>query len=495
MNKLVRAEPSLSKKGKKLKIMKSNYPQPKLKKPGRPDTSSFPTANASLLLVNNSNNKRKCDSTTVDMSEISPLKKLQIANDDLTCNICNINFDHESLRFKHMETFHKSSKPSKPKNADHGEVHTNTPISSAMKQKAHRKDHHSSGGMKKGSPKRMEHTCPQCDQRFESKTNLKKHMNECSSRKKQVVPGPPGPVIQTHQTNVVIFCEECGIEYDNREDLTKHINSTECGNNSSNSPEKPVVHHQELEDDDDDLEEIDEVELEEDMGPIVVEDIKIQEKIDQLSLGVNRTHSQSSKYFVKRNFNTMIREEESSEDEDDDMEISSDEEEVVLDDPEVPEITIDDNTDLEGEVQVEEYSKEKEMIEKYEDFLTNAPRDKVLSVVDDEQKMKNIWPGLWWAQPSSWRPSTSWETWNATVKQICTFYKLKDVPLQPGRRYKSYREFDQEISAQLKMRNPNKAFVPLYKLKKAKWLQTLDPVIPDNMKIVEESIDDDDDDM
>ena len=34
--------------------------------------------------------------------------------------------------------------------------------------------------------------------------------------------------------------------------------------------------------------------------------------------------------------------------------------------------------------------------------------------------------------------------------------------------------------------------VTLYKWKKAKWLQSLDPVIPEHMKIVEESLDDDD---
>ena len=35
--------------------------------------------------------------------------------------------------------------------------------------------------------------------------------------------------------------------------------------------------------------------------------------------------------------------------------------------------------------------------------------------------------------------------------------------------------------------------VALFKWKKAKWLQRLDPVIPEDKKFVEESIDDDDD--
>ena len=49
-----------------------------------------------------------------------------------------------------------------------------------------------------------------------------------------------------------------------------------------------------------------------------------------------------------------------------------------------------------------------------------------------------------------------------------------------------------EYSPLMKAINEKMNEVTLYKWKKAKWLQSLDPVIPEHMKIVEESLDDDD---
>ena len=113
-------------------------------------------------------------------------------------------------------------------------------------------------------------------------------------------------------------------------------------------------------------------------------------------------------------------------------------------------------------------------ITKYEETL-NKPTE-VLDLVEDEQKLEQFTLESWWAQPKRWKPSFPSETWNATVKQICAFYKIKDIALKPNRTFTSYEQFDKAMSPMIERLNPTKGFVALYKWKKAKWLQTLDPV-------------------
>ena len=54
------------------------------------------------------------------------------------------------------------------------------------------------------------------------------------------------------------------------------------------------------------------------------------------------------------------------------------------------------------------------------------------------------------------------------------------------------KEFDRRISKQLLERNPGRSDRILYSWKKAKWFSLLDPIIPDHMKFVEETLEDDD---
>ena len=70
---------------------------------------------------------------------------------------------------------------------------------------------------------------------------------------------------------------------------------------------------------------------------------------------------------------------------------------------------------------------------------------------------------------------------------------MRDFTYDKTQLFRSYEEFDDYVKPIVEACNPHKNEVELFKLKKAKWFQTLDPEIPDHMKFVEESIDDDDD--
>ena len=90
---------------------------------------------------------------------------------------------------------------------------------------------------------------------------------------------------------------------------------------------------------------------------------------------------------------------------------------------------------------------------------------------------------IFWNDPKSCTP-----TWTIVLVLLFPLSYLLQV-------FSSYEEFDEYVTPIITSCNPHRNQVELFKLKKAKWFQTLDPVIPEHMKFVEESIDDDDDDF
>ena len=231
-----------------------------------------------------------------------------------------------------------------------------------------------------------------------------------------------------------------------------------------------------------------------------------EECIEEVAAGLAKTNIMGSRR-QERNFK-IINDEDISEDEEDNYEYTSDDEDEIV--PVSPgparkphvEVTLED-TDGEEEAEeiIIEKEKENKRIEEeqkrmrqYETFLDNIPAVQSL-IVDPEnaqqETLMKILNNAWFSKPRNWKPANPWETWNATVKQICGHYRIRDVQYDANRNFTSFQDFDDYISPILESSNPNRGEYSLYKWKKAKWLQSLDPVIPEHMKIVEESIDDD----
>ena len=159
------------------------------------------------------------------------------------------------------------------------------------------------------------------------------------------------------------------------------------------------------------------------------------------------------------------------------------------------EITLDEDSDEEivvEKVRNEQYEKELRDISRYDQFLSLPQAWDILTNDNNEDKVRILKENAWFAKPRNWKPTTQWETWNATVKQICAHYKLIDFRLNDNQRFRSFDTFSDYVTSPMKDINPKMNEVMLYKWKKAKWLQTLDPIIPDHMKILEETLDDDD---
>ena len=133
---------------------------------------------------------------------------------------------------------------------------------------------------------------------------------------------------------------------------------------------------------------------------------------------------------------------------------------------------------------------ERRLISDYEKLLSSS--DLVLECIEDPDVLQDVSSTAWWAQPSKWKPTNTWEVWNAQVGQLCAHYRLRDLHISPQDTFNSYQEFDRRISKQLLERNPGRSARILYSWKKAKWFSLLDPIIPDHMKFVEETLEDDD---
>jgi len=97
----------------------------------------------------------------------------------------------------------------------------------------------------------------------------------------------------------------------------------------------------------------------------------------------------------------------------------------------------------------------------------------------------------WYCQPANWKPKGT-ESWNATVSQIANFYKLRDFSTAGLPAVSTWDEFHEMAVPRADQVNPGKSLVHLYKLMKAKWFESLEPVIPAHMKVVVETLDDED---
>lgn len=467
-------------------------------------------------------NKRKVGDKNVDPTllarqDISPTKKFISCPEEsknLYCDICKVEFNDLSKKEKHIAVFHNSQKTKDEKKA----------FASKVKETIEK-------------PKEF-HPCSNCQERFESKTQLKKHIQNVHpkpkhpAKSKQVPkasfvpkkaprppPGPPGPPMSVEEGKE-IFCEECGVEFDKRQQLVQHMRSehdvdiTQGVTATVNTVSSQATASDE---EGDDLE----LELEEYIpvnvrgpGQMLMDGFEIaeevvnsdNEEISRLSSGFAKLAHRSDqqfKFLPQKNElkfyegeeNISDEEMESQEDSDD---FSSDDE-VMIQSPKraTEEITLDEDSDEEivvEKVRNENYEKELNYIDRYEKFLAWEKAWDILTSDDNEDvdKVRKIQDTAWFAKPRNWKPTSQWETWNATVKQICAHYKLKDFRLNDNQRFSSFHTFSDYVTEPMKDLNKKINEVTLYKWKKAKWLQTLDPVIPDHMKILEETLDDDD---
>ena len=467
-------------------------------------------------------NKRKVgdknvDPTPIAKQNLSPTKKIAASSEaddtrDLFCDICKVAFNDKSKKDKHMAVLHKCQKT---------KVEKKVVISN-------------------DKPKEF-HPCSSCQERFESKTQLKKHTQKVHKKSKQSVkskpdskgasvqskalsrppPGPPGPSVakviqgpvEEEEEGKDFFCEECGVEFDRRQQLVQHMKSEHDEDITSGVTTTKAAPSSEADSDEEDLE----PELEEyvpinmrGQGHIFMDGFEVaeeivnsdNEEISQLSSGFARL-APNPRFPPRKNEVEFYEEDvsdeemESQENSEDSDQFSSDDE-VMIESPKraAEEITLDEDSDEEivvEKVRNEQYEKELYEISQYEKFLSLEERAfNILTNDNNEDKVKIIQEKAWFAKPRNWKPASPWETWNATVKQICAHYKLIDFRLNDNQMFSSYDAFSDYVTGPMKDINQKMDDVMLYKWKKAKWLQTLDPVIPDHMKILEETLDDDD---
>jgi len=167
-------------------------------------------------------------------------------------------------------------------------------------------------------------------------------------------------------------------------------------------------------------------------------------------------------------------------------------EEITLDD-EPEEITLDEDEEIEDIVVLSNRKDTLEQdnmskIEKYETMVANT--DFVKSLTENPEKLFIFKQSAWYAQPPSWKPTKLGEVWNATVPQVCFYYKLHDYPLRPEWSFTdwSWEKFDDFMTPLVERVNPGKPASSLYKLKKAKWFLLLDPVIPEELRVTVETL-------
>ena len=474
-------------------------------------------------------NKRKVgdknvDTTLIAKQMVSPTKKFMASQDDskdLFCGICKVEFNDISKKEKHMTVLHKAQKAKVEKKA----------VASKVKGRTDK-------------PKEF-HPCPNCQERFDSKTQLKKHIQNVHPKPKhsgktkqgpkggfvpnktpRPPPGPPGPPMsvarmmpgpEEEDEGKEIFCEECGVEFDKRQQLVQHMKSehdediTQVATTTANTiPSREAESDEEGED-------LEPPELEEFMpmnahgsGQIFMDGFEIaeevvhsdNEEIRRLSSGFAKLAHRSDQHlkFPSRRNMEFYEEEDISDEEMESQENSEDSDEYssgddVMIEKVAEEITLDEDSDEEivvEKVRNEKYEEELNNINQYEKFLAHERAWDILTNDNNEDKVRRIQEQAWFAKPRNWKPASQWETWNATVKQICAHYKLIDFRLNDNQRFSSFDKFSSYVTGPMKDINPKMNEVMLYKWKKAKWLQTLDPVIPDHMKILEETLDDDD---
>ena len=172
------------------------------------------------------------------------------------------------------------------------------------------------------------------------------------------------------------------------------------------------------------------------------------------------------------------------------------EERVVKDEPE--EITLDESDDeinVIEDVHLAQAAKER-MKNEFATLVENedqlAHDDFVEYILgEDEVAVDQYQRETWYCQPASWKPKGT-ESWNATCSQIANFYKLRDFSIAGLTAVSTWDEFHEMVVPRADEVNPGRSVVHLYKLMKAKWFESLEPVIPAHMKVVVETLDDED---
>ena len=308
------------------------------------------------------------------------------------------------------------------------------------------------------------------------------------------VGGPPGPPPAGEEEEDDCFCEECGVEFNRRSLLRNHIlvqhgletsGSSAAGQNVTGrentkkiaSPERSSKAFDYYDEEEEDYFEEEEFSDDED-----VVELDIPDEVN-VTGPVKLKEEYQDKPFL---------EDANEDDEDDYYEDPFSDEEV---DPE--EITLDgDEQEDDDEVIIDEVThnheedeREKARISKFESVLSAGD---ILEFVDKPDILQKVNSLAWWCQPTKWKPTNNWEVWHASLAQVCAHYKLKDVPIGPVEKYESYDDFDQRITERFEINNPCQSIQTAYTWKKAKWFSYLDPIIPDDMKIVEETLEDDD---
>jgi len=483
-------------------------------------------------------------------ANVDPETSMNKSISNLTC--CRIQFNHPQQLEHHMKTIHKEnlSKDNSKSKRNHPCNSCSSVFPNQKNLKQHIKESH--------KPKKT-YNCNRCEFQCDNQSKLKVHVTACNKASKKIQvpvsnkmtnvkgpPGPPGPSFSSklpptrvpesqkrgnltdesrmeEEDAEEFFCEDCGLEYYSKAELQKHLKTAhdeESPPKKEKIMTKPSFYEAEPEEE--------ETELEDEWngggpGDIFMEkEVGIYEKeeIEEISSAMAHLASNTSKFEVlqrsQKNFK-MINDSFSDEDEEsvsgdnedqeyyDDFSSDEGENEIVLDEKKVPdEITLDeDDTDTDDDDIVdvtnnERYQYELRLIEKYEEFLGQS--DNIFKFVVDvnnehEKQLRSLLDQSWFSKPREWKPANPWESWNATVSQICTHFKLRDFTYDKSQVFSSYEEFDEYVTPIITSCNPHRNQVELFKLKKAKWFQTLDPVIPEHMKFVEESIDDDDDDF
>ena len=356
--------------------------------------------------------------------------------------------------------------------------------------------------------KNLEFPCDDCEFIGESKTKLKKHKKKGHNPKKgrgqkTTSPAtsaprartPPGPVFEAEKEEEEqedLYCEECGLEdFKLRSQLEAHmrlIHQMSLPPSLKIKKGDPKINIKEDFYEDYEEKYYEEEELEEEEEE-VCDDEEFYDGLDFESIDpdVVEVEDVSSSQGNENNFQNQILSYDSSDEDSDDSSLFMDEE----DEPE--EITLDGDDEEEDDDVIIEDSKEEEdrrIISKFESLMAEDA-EVVAKIIEDPGRLEKICTSAWWAQPAKWKPSNTWEVWNAKVPQVSAHYKVKGIEISKDETFTSYDEFDRRISPELREKNPSKSYKILYTWKKAKWFSLLDPVIPENMKIVEETLEDD----
>jgi len=388
-------------------------------------------------------------------------------------------------------------------------------------------------------------SCEECGVGFHSVKFLNKHMKDVHESPEKAESGPDQIIrraMEESQFPSDLFGEIEDLEFQEEYDVENSVDP-QTGMNDDDEIEEyyddeefddnKVLQNEDLQRRDNDhwKEDYDEEELEEEEEYYDVDENE-QDDIEVISSGVKKLPQFSDeievvedKSAIKRNIlnqrpmvrnqslnniknrysqititnNAVMPDDDGSPDDEDYSDLSDEDntgvpEEITLDD-EPDEITLDEEEEgIEDITEVSRkgiYEKEQiDRIERYEAMI--AKTDFVKDLIETPENVSIFRLNAWYAQPSNWKPTKLGEVWNATVPQICFHLKLHDYPLQSNWSFRSWEAFDEFFTHLLENLNPGKLPSDLYKLKKAKWFQYLDPVIPQEMRITVETLEEED---